>query len=1016
MSKITGVETAKIIVSKKNNEANHASKNTSIIFYKNEYNEISDKLIKEDDNTLTNNQNLQALEINPYTISKMTTDNAILKSQKNVIDLIRYYEGHKNENNEYVANTSSKDKYDISTYGFGLRKLAMKSIGKAKNVNGELTVTNPPKTEAEAFEQLFEYLNKVSKTEICSYLSKDTYEKLPNSIKEALLDYQFKNGTKIMSNSGLKELVSNALKNNNWVPVLKNLVYAKPASDSKAANDPGIYRRSLSRVILAANGLKQLPNVNKTLIDAAVKEIYDDAIKCAKANNKPTKDFDDIYNTYTGQIAQITNQSNNTNSTNTSNIAQYKCMSETSLYKTALALRPQGEGKEFTIALIEKLAELNNIKLANNDSNGFPNPSRMFNKDETITVPTTLKFKHKEYKLNKLANGSGWTTVHPPQKIVPDKPIVIINNQPINPHIQTTQRFQYQPSINTTYTVQKGEGYQAIARKYLPKEASGLEIKTYADSISAANANKPLQPGMVIVIPNANFPKNLEEIAEAKAQTQENHDMTGTAIDKLVQKTTCTTKDVGKSKLKLLNFEYTIQKGDNLNKISSEFGIDKKTLMDENDIKNPDKIKEGDKIKVIKIAYQVKKGDNLAQIAKMYGLNTNFLKDLNRIENSDKLEIGQYIEIPGYTYSVKKGDNLTQIAQKADIDVATLKKINGLSWRGKINAGQELVILFNNIDYNRETKITETKDNTGKTTQVQTVNMANEVGNRVYLKEKRKIKNANGNIQVVANKHIFEPTITNGPLSGKTIMVNAGHGYGTTKDDPGALGRDNLPHEYLINYDNAMTLTEKLRAKGAKVIYVQGREGKDSIGEALISNEIRNNKIDMFISIHVNCSENPESKQKDRMEIQHYRDGSSEFAEIFRGKVDNYVKNNSGNYTDNPDYVLLKPTGTQVLVTASTKKTPAILWEVAFMNSPAGRKRLSNSKLIDNYCNLLTDSCVDYFKNEANYIYYKVQSGDYLDKIAKQHNTTAEKIKNLNGLKNDKIRVGQTLKVGKKVK
>lgn len=42
---------------------------------------------------------------------------------------------------------------------------------------------------------------------------------------------------------------------------------------------------------------------------------------------------------------------------------------------------------------------------------------------------------------------------------------------------------------------------------------------------------------------------------------------------------------------------------------------------------------------------------------------------------------------------------------------------------------------------------------------------------------------------------------------------------------------------------------------------------------------------------------------------------------------------------------------------------------------------------------------------------YEVQSGDILDKIAQKHKTSVKKIKELNGLKNDRIYVGQKLKI-----
>jgi LysM repeat protein len=42
---------------------------------------------------------------------------------------------------------------------------------------------------------------------------------------------------------------------------------------------------------------------------------------------------------------------------------------------------------------------------------------------------------------------------------------------------------------------------------------------------------------------------------------------------------------------------------------------------------------------------------------------------------------------------------------------------------------------------------------------------------------------------------------------------------------------------------------------------------------------------------------------------------------------------------------------------------------------------------------------------------YKIKQGDSLDKIAKQHKTTVEKIKKLNGLQQDLIVVGQEIKI-----
>ena len=50
----------------------------------------------------------------------------------------------------------------------------------------------------------------------------------------------------------------------------------------------------------------------------------------------------------------------------------------------------------------------------------------------------------------------------------------------------------------------------------------------------------------------------------------------------------------------------------------------------------------------------------------------------------------------------------------------------------------------------------------------------------------------------------------------------------------------------------------------------------------------------------------------------------------------------------------------------------------------------------------------------GQWVYYKVRRGDNLGKIAARHHTTVKNIKSWNGLRSDKIREGQRLKVGKR--
>ena len=50
----------------------------------------------------------------------------------------------------------------------------------------------------------------------------------------------------------------------------------------------------------------------------------------------------------------------------------------------------------------------------------------------------------------------------------------------------------------------------------------------------------------------------------------------------------------------------------------------------------------------------------------------------------------------------------------------------------------------------------------------------------------------------------------------------------------------------------------------------------------------------------------------------------------------------------------------------------------------------------------------------GQWVYYKVRRGDNLGKIAARHHTTVKNIKSWNGLRSDRIREGQRLKVGKR--
>ena len=81
------------------------------------------------------------------------------------------------------------------------------------------------------------------------------------------------------------------------------------------------------------------------------------------------------------------------------------------------------------------------------------------------------------------------------------------------------------------------------------------------------------------------------------------------------------------------------------------------------------------------------------------------------------------------------------------------------------------------------------------------------------------------------------------------------------------------------------------------------------------------------------------------------------------------------------------------------------------MNSKEGRKRLANADLMDRYADIMCNSVIKYFEEEAKITIHKVKAGDTISEIAKKYNVSAKELKKANNLTNDNIRVGQSLRI-----
>lgn len=792
-----------------------------------------------------------------------TNHDAIKASQTHLVDLMRYYEGDTNYYYEAITN-SYKDGYNNTTNGFG--KLS-------KHVT----------TQEEAYKDMCNELEKRA-NEIKRNL-KGTYDKLPASIKEGLIDLNYNKGLpKITKNKKLLE----ALKNGNYATAIAEMKYVysgkNNAKQTKDDEDAGLYRRSLSRMILASRDLKgnELAKAKKE-IDKAYKE----ALACYKKKNQNSEELTKIYEQFTTGKISGTPQS--------AESFKYKVDKNVkSIWSVGQTLKKElniSDKKEYE-AFYNKLLKINRLS-----SDG-----KNFKSGMELKVPY-IDVMRKEAKIQPETQVKTTSNVKNDTITEEEKDI----DKTTNEQTKTEETETEEPGFFTRIW----NGIKAVGNWIL-----GL----------------------------FGFNKNEEKEEEAL-----------TSFQKILKDPSTEIKKEGE--FQVITSKYTVKKGDGIWRLSKTYHLDEKEFCEDNEITDPNKIQIGQILTLKKLGYEMKENETIKNVADRLGLDEFLLKDLNNIED-DKIEAGKIIEIPGFIYKVKKGDSLYKISKQVGVSIDDLKSINGLT-TNDIYPNQTIKVIYNNVDYAIPESSKKTTVDAKTKTVTEIIDMSKQDPD---LKSRPHLKKMKRNGKIVATREVFNPT-KSGKLSGKTIIVNAGHGYKLSGlEDRGTIGaKYNFPDEWLINYDNSMKVIKKLQAQGAKVIYLQGNESKKSQGLALISNAIeeKQNKADMFISIHVNSSQN--ENQTDRMEIFHHPNSSkgSEFANIIDENMEKYI------HTKNKDYKIETKEGDkQVLRTfnkTSKDAAPAILWEVAFINSKEGRQRLSNTDLMNKYADIMCESIIQYF-------------------------------------------------------
>lgn len=156
--------------------------------------------------------------------------------------------------------------------------------------------------------------------------------------------------------------------------------------------------------------------------------------------------------------------------------------------------------------------------------------------------------------------------------------------------------------------------------------------------------------------------------------------------------------------------DYTVQPGDTLGAIASNFGVTVSDLAAANAIGNPDLIRPGQVLVVARTAgggtHVVAPGETIAGIADQHGLDAATLASINGITNPSVIYVGTALRLSGpetptvtaaapssaAVHVVASGDSLAALAASYGTSVSALVDANGIASPNLIRVGQQLTV------------------------------------------------------------------------------------------------------------------------------------------------------------------------------------------------------------------------------------------------------------------------------------------------------------------------------------
>jgi N-acetylmuramoyl-L-alanine amidase len=184
-----------------------------------------------------------------------------------------------------------------------------------------------------------------------------------------------------------------------------------------------------------------------------------------------------------------------------------------------------------------------------------------------------------------------------------------------------------------------------------------------------------------------------------------------------------------------------------------------------------------------------------------------------------------------------------------------------------------------------------------------------------------------------------------GSLSGKCIVVDAGHGG----DDPGAPGK--MSKEKNLTLQMCLALKRELEERGARVVLTRDADEFVSLQSRVA---IANNcGADLFISIHMNAM--PRPNLQSGSETYYYLPHSRRLARALHGRVVGTVRGRDGGIRNNRALYVCRKTA-----------MPSVLLEIGYINHERDEALLNDAEFQTRLAGNLAQGVMDYFGTDLS--------------------------------------------------